>query len=57
MGGIGRGKRGGARVIYYYSTPRDQIWLLMLYTKARKRDLTQNEKRLLMTIVERWIYG
>jgi hypothetical protein len=29
-----RGKRGGARVIYF-NAPDDTIWLLIVYTKAR----------------------
>jgi len=30
----GRGKRGGARVIYYNRFPDGVIWLLVIYTKA-----------------------
>ncbi len=30
----GRGKRGGARVIYFH-VRHEQIWLLMVYTKAK----------------------
>ena len=29
----GRGKRGGIRVIYYWKTVDDEIWLLTLYAK------------------------
>ena len=29
----GRGKRGGIRVIYYWKTADDEIWLLTLYDK------------------------
>ncbi len=31
----GRGKRGGARVIYYNLLQNGTIWLLMAYTKAK----------------------
>ena len=31
----GRGKRGGARVIYFNVMKQGTIWLLMVYTKAR----------------------
>ena len=31
----GRGKRGGARVIYYNVLKHGTIWLLMAYTKAK----------------------
>jgi hypothetical protein len=30
----GRGKRGGARVIYF-NAPDETIWLLIVYTKAK----------------------
>ncbi|HET7266484.1 MAG TPA: transcriptional regulator [Oleiagrimonas sp.] len=30
----GRGKRGGARVIYYNRLSEGPIWLLVIYTKA-----------------------
>jgi hypothetical protein len=30
----GRGKRGGARVIYYNNLDEGRIWLLTLYTKS-----------------------
>lgn len=32
--GSGRGKRGGARVIYF-NAPDETIWLLIVYTKAK----------------------
>lgn len=32
--GSGRGKRGGARVIYFNATDKT-IWLLIVYTKAK----------------------
>jgi hypothetical protein len=31
----GRGKRGGARVIYYNVMEDGMVWLLMAYTKAK----------------------
>ena len=41
----GRGKRGGARVIYFYRNADRPLYLLMVYAKARKEDLTPDEKR------------
>ncbi len=42
----GRGKRGGARVIYYYYADEAMpIYALLVYAKARKVDLTPNERR------------
>ena len=35
----GRGKRGGARVIYYNLLQNGTIWLLMAYTKAKLDNL------------------
>ena len=35
----GRGKRGGARVIYYNVLKDGTVWLLMVYTKAKLGDL------------------
>jgi hypothetical protein len=50
----GAGKRGGARVIYYWRASRSQIWLLSIYGKGVKNDLTAAEKRLMRQIVEHW---
>jgi len=30
----GRGKRGGARIIYYNRLAKGEIWLLVIYTKG-----------------------
>jgi len=40
----GRGKRGGARVIYYYHGGADRVFLIYAYAKNRKDDLTGAEK-------------
>ncbi|SRR5579871_116621 len=41
----GTGTRGGARVIYFYHDPGRPLYLLMVYAKARKEDLSADEKR------------
>jgi hypothetical protein len=41
----GTGKRGGARVIYFYHNARRPLYLLMVYAKARREDLTPDEKK------------
>ncbi|MFI5016010.1 MAG: type II toxin-antitoxin system RelE/ParE family toxin [Hyphomicrobiales bacterium] len=41
----GSGKRGGARVIYFYHDANHPLYLLMVYAKARQEDLTPDEKR------------
>jgi mRNA-degrading endonuclease RelE of RelBE toxin-antitoxin system len=40
----GRGKSGGARVVYYYVDFRGEIWLLQVYAKSAKADLTVAER-------------
>ena len=37
----GRGKRGGARVIYYHVASDARIYLVFAYAKSRQADLTK----------------
>jgi hypothetical protein len=41
----GSGKRGGTRVIYFYYHPEAPLYLLSIYAKARKENLTPDEKK------------
>ena len=41
----GGGKRGGARVIYFYHDARRPLYLLMVYAKARQENLTPDQKK------------
>jgi mRNA-degrading endonuclease RelE of RelBE toxin-antitoxin system len=41
----GRGKRGGARVIYFHVSAPGAIYLLTVYSKAEREDLTPDDKR------------
>lgn len=54
----GGGKRGGARVIYYFYNENFPVLLLALYAKNEKADMTAIEKRkltgLVAEIVEQW---
>jgi len=50
----GRGKSGGARVIYYWFNDRDQIGLLMMYPKNVQADLSAEQRKALQAVVERW---
>jgi hypothetical protein len=50
--GSGRGKRGGLRVIYYWQTADDQIWLLVAYPKNVRDDLSPGEVKQLKQLVE-----
>ena len=48
----GKGKRGGARVIYLHVPEADWILLLDIYDKGEKDDLTAQEKKLLKRLAE-----
>jgi mRNA-degrading endonuclease RelE of RelBE toxin-antitoxin system len=50
--GSGRGKRGGLRVIYYWQTADEQIWLLLAYPKSERDDLSHDEIKQLKRLVE-----
>jgi len=47
----GRGKRGGARVIYHWKSAAGQIILLYLYAKNVRSDLSPRELRILRDLV------
>jgi len=49
----GRGKRGGARMIYYYWVVKSRIYLLFAYSKSAKGDLTREQVRILAGLVQR----
>ena len=42
----GSGKRGGARVIYFYHSGDRPLYLLMVYAKTRQENLTAEEKKI-----------
>lgn len=41
----GTGKRGGVRVVYFYYDPNSPLYLLMVYAKAEREDMTPDEKK------------
>ena len=47
-----RGKRGGARVIYYWAVRRNLILLLYAYTKNASADLTPRQVAQLAKVVK-----
>jgi mRNA-degrading endonuclease RelE of RelBE toxin-antitoxin system len=51
-GMIGRGKRGGVRIIYYWAVKQERILMLLIYPKNEKDDLTQPQLKILRKIVE-----
>ncbi|NEX23829.1 type II toxin-antitoxin system RelE/ParE family toxin [Thiorhodococcus mannitoliphagus] len=48
----GRGKRGGARVIYYHWVTRDQCYLVYAYAKNVAADLTKDQLRRLADLID-----
>ncbi len=48
----GRGKRGGLRVVYHWRSVEDTIYLLVIYSKTRKKDLTQKQLSILRALVQ-----
>jgi hypothetical protein len=48
----GRGKRGGARVIYYWHVPQDRIYLLYGYVKSEREDLTRQQIETLAALMK-----
>ncbi len=50
----GGGKRGGARIIYYWAVSDDQIYMLYGYAKNDQADLTKDQLKLLKQIVKKW---
>lgn len=50
----GRGKSGGVRVIYYWMSADDQLYMLLAYPKSEQANLTDAQVNALRKIVERW---
>ncbi len=48
----GRGKRGGARLIYYWQLGGDIIYMLFIYAKNRQEDLTPEQLKTLSKLVK-----
>jgi len=53
----GRGKRCGARVIYYYHSERLPLFLLTAYPKNEKANLTQAERNAMKRLVQILVAG
>jgi len=49
-----KGKRDGIRVIYYLQPTKSHIYLMTLYPKNEKADLTAQEKKLLKQMLIEW---
>jgi hypothetical protein len=47
----GRGKSGGARVIYYYQDQQGVVWMLAAYLKSEKSTLSSAEKQSMAAVI------
>lgn len=50
----GKGKRGGARIIYYFADNAGRILLLDIYAKNEEENLTADDLRELKNAVDFW---
>ena len=50
-GAKGKGKRGGARVISYYAGPNLPVFLLTVFTKGERANLTKAERNELREVL------
>jgi hypothetical protein len=48
----GRGKSGGVRAVYYWIKDRHQIYMLLVYPKSKKDDLSDQETAILRELVK-----
>ena len=53
----GRGKRGGVRVIYYHYNESLPLFLLNVFTKNEKSDLSKAERNELKKLLPRLVAG
>jgi mRNA-degrading endonuclease RelE of RelBE toxin-antitoxin system len=51
----GKGKRSGARVIYFYFSDDLPVALLAVYAKGEKVDLSASDKKELKTLVDEYV--
>jgi len=48
----GKGKRGGARLIYYWQTSKYKTYMLLAYAKAKKENLEPEQVAILKALVK-----
>jgi mRNA-degrading endonuclease RelE of RelBE toxin-antitoxin system len=51
---VGSGKRGGLRVIYYHDEPY-RIYMLFVYRKNERENLTPEQLKVLRTIIKEYL--
>jgi hypothetical protein len=48
----GKGKRGGARLIYYWQISKDKTYMLLAYAKAKQENLEPEQVAILKILVK-----
>ena len=48
----GKGKRGGLRIIYYWDNKTESFYMLYLYAKSKKGDLSSDQIKILSHLVK-----
>lgn len=51
----GKGKRGGARVIYYWYVGRERIYMIYAFKKSEQADLTHDQLEALAQYVQKGV--
>ncbi|MBI5349773.1 MAG: hypothetical protein HZB77_10740 [Chloroflexi bacterium] len=46
-----RGKRSGYRVIYYFITDENEVWLITIYDKVKQENLSSDESSRVAKII------
>jgi hypothetical protein len=54
-GAAGRGKRGGVRIIHYFADPRFPVFLMDIFAKNEKADLSAAELAMMRELAKRLI--
>lgn len=52
MSAKGRGKRGGYRVVYYFVL-ENTVWLITIYDKVQKENLSPDEEKIIQGLIEK----
>jgi mRNA-degrading endonuclease RelE of RelBE toxin-antitoxin system len=48
----GKGKRGGLRIIYYWDAKAEAFYMLLIYSKSKKDDLTPDQLLVLSQLIK-----
>jgi hypothetical protein len=51
----GKGKQGGLRIVYFWDTPEDTIYMLFVYQKSDQEDLTGEQIEILSKLVKEYL--